>query len=151
MSEHSASPILTAGIRKSRPKGLIETFVWPDDFPDVAEGGSSLLHKAVASGDALIVRRLLNAGADANALDACGCTPLHVSVYCRKAKTRAMVRIVADLISHGVDVSVKDELERTAGELAAKIGLSDIANLCWAVALNKRLPAASSSQPRRRL
>jgi len=50
------------------------------DIRPVAGRTSTDLHKAAAKGDAIVVRRLLDGGADPNVQDARGDTPLHLIV-----------------------------------------------------------------------
>jgi len=53
--------------------------------------GNTLLHGAVASGDAREVRRLLAAGADPKIRNRDGRTPLQVAVMLRKPKIHALL------------------------------------------------------------
>ena len=74
------------------------------------EGGLTLLHFAALTGDTTGAWALLGKGADPNARDALGQTPLH---KCTVAQVAAM------LLSAGADASLADKNDRTALEVAA--------------------------------
>ncbi len=75
--------------------------------PDPAEWGQPL-HKAVAMDEPGVARLLLQAGADPNARDGDGWTPL---MFARSAP------VVRELLSHGADPRLTDEIGRTAREI----------------------------------
>lgn len=81
------------------------------------------LAEAVKNGDAAEVRRLLAAGADMEARDDIGRTPLILAAWLGDAVTAKA------LVGAGADVNAKDEHGRTPLILAAWSGSAEIANL----------------------
>ena len=71
-------------------------------------GHSGSIHVSARDGDLAGVQALLDIGADVNAKDVEGWTPLHYSAR------NGHEEIVELLISGGADVNVKDESEETA-------------------------------------
>ncbi len=78
------------------------------------------LHDAVASGDLAEVKRLINKGADVNAEDSMGLTPLHMAAGMGR---KGAVEL---LISKGADVNAIMKKGNTALSLSARYGNSEI-------------------------
>ena len=81
-----------------------------DIAPDAAGSGLTPLHAAIGNDDLSIARRLIAAGANVNARDGGGNTPL----WC--ASTRAEVEL---LVAHGAIVNSRSNLGRTPLHWAA--------------------------------
>ncbi|HUW31747.1 MAG TPA: ankyrin repeat domain-containing protein [Planctomycetota bacterium] len=71
------------------------------------DGGYTQLHQAAQTGNEVIARRLIEAGADVNARVSSGQTPLH------HAAAAHVSSIVMLLIKGGADVNAKDDTNRT--------------------------------------
>jgi len=85
------------------------------------------LQKAVEAGDKELVARLLAEGAEVNAKDKDGVTPLHVTTI------RGDKEVVVLLLAKGADVNMKDSKGGTPLRIAAAIrGLKEIAELLLA-------------------
>jgi ankyrin repeat protein len=74
------------------------------------------LHSATSRGDAAMVRRLLEKGADPNAKQQGGWTPLH------NAAAQGNLDVVRLLRSNGADLSARTDDGKTAAELAVERG-----------------------------
>lgn len=81
------------------------------------------LHEAVERGDLADVKRHLQRGADVNAKDEGGRTPLHWAAY------GANKDVVECLINSGAAVNARDEIDWTPLHLAAWGGGKDVAEL----------------------
>jgi ankyrin repeat protein/beta-lactamase regulating signal transducer with metallopeptidase domain len=80
-------------------------------------GAKETLHGAVASGDIEGVKRLIAQGADLNARNEKGQTPLHLSFTSRYGRSTTVL-----LISEGADVNAKDQAGETPLMMAAALG-----------------------------
>lgn len=89
------------------------------------------LHSAVAASDsgvsgpviARIVRRLVECGADVNARQQSGATPLHA------AAMNGNVEVAQLLLAHGADATTAHDDGRTAADFAAERGHDELARL----------------------
>ena len=86
---------------------MVLTVALPVSFA-AAEGEMPALHKAVVEADRAEVKRLLAAGADANASDVDGVTPLLYAV------SVGDVEIIADLLAAGGNVNAADKEPETS-------------------------------------
>ncbi|MGA9827749.1 MAG: ankyrin repeat domain-containing protein, partial [Rhodanobacteraceae bacterium] len=80
---------------------------------------TTALHLSNAMGDVAITGMLLERGADPNARDAQGCTPLLLALRTRPAEAPAQVRL---LLLHGADPEIADACGETALGLALASG-----------------------------
>lgn len=90
-----------------------------------AKNGSTDLHIAAHNGVAKDVWRLLDEGADPNAKNKFGCTPLALGV-CGIANGHSRVLIASRLIAAGADVNTQDRFGATPLHRAAEMGREDI-------------------------
>jgi ankyrin repeat protein len=77
-----------------------------------------------------IMQLLLDHGADVNARDNDGCTPLHHSSYWQKADhTRTMGTVEGSrlLLEHGAIIDAKNDEGKTALQVALETGRQDMA------------------------
>jgi len=84
-------------------------------------GGWSALHMGAAYGPREIVKMLLDAGADVNAKDVRGMTPLMLAV----ATDRQDPEIIRMILAKGPDVNVASKMGETALDWAQKVGGKD--------------------------
>jgi tankyrase len=97
------------------------------------DGAEPLLMAALLSGHTIVAKIVLAAGADPDAKNRIGLTPLLVACGKTTAGYRA---IVGDLIAKGATVNVRDPLGNTPLTLALSGGMSDIARLLIAAGAN---------------
>lgn len=103
-------------LRRSTFLQLVEPFLAAGvDVAQPGSEGSSALHAAVQTGDHEVIQRLLDLGADINAQDDRGNTPLH-SVY--------DADLAAFLLSAGADVNVANKQSYTPLHSAARYDLA---------------------------
>ena len=97
-----------------------------DTRPASRQGGFTPLHSAVATdageSDIEIVRMLLEKGADPNAKAQSGSTPLHTVGF---TGDRACVDL---LLKHGADPAIKNNNEKTAGDIARERGHQEVSD-----------------------
>jgi ankyrin repeat protein len=105
------SMLIITGCKKQEPRpatqGTAETVRKPTDTIEPAQPVESL-HEAAAAGDIQQIKSLISAGADVNAKDDKGSTPLHYAVIL------ANKDVIELLIAGGADVNVKDDQGHTA-------------------------------------
>src|SRR5712671_3783529 len=85
--------------------------------------GAISLHTATALGNLVIVRSLLDDGAEVNKRDADHQTPLHWASWCGKTEVAVL------LIKYGADVNSRDNLGRTSLHYASLCGHVDVVRL----------------------
>jgi ankyrin repeat protein len=83
--------------------------------------GRTILHAFAAHEDLTGVRWLLSHGADVSARAADGGTPLHAA-----ATRNAGTKVISALLTYGADPRIVDHAGRTAADLAAARGKSEI-------------------------
>lgn len=82
------------------------------------------LHSALANPhNSAVGQLLIGAGADLNATQSLGYTPLHY------AASNGLDQVVRSLLAHGVDASIKDHLGKTAYDLAIEHSKASTASL----------------------
>ncbi len=86
-------------------------------------GAKETLHVAAIAGDIEVTKRLIAQGADLNAKDEKGQTPLHLLNLARNGK------LVPFLISHGADVNARNQSGKTPLMIAAERGEEYFVNL----------------------
>lgn len=88
-----------------------------DDEPDMT------IHEAASRGHAETVAQLLDRGADVNAMDERGWTPLHLAARRGNTETAAL------LLDSGADINAKGRDGRTPLQWADVLGHTDVAEL----------------------
>ena len=78
--------------------------------------GSSNLWQDAGNGDFSAVQKRINSGADLDARDALGRTPLYYAVY------NEQLKIAELLVKHGANVNMKHKANKTALHLASEVG-----------------------------
>ena len=104
-----------AVILKTSPASVLERtthYAWLPALPLAYARGETPLHLAAACADVAIVKRLLRAGADPNAVNVHGHRPLRAAVQCGPdlppARHRRQARIVGLLVRAGADPNAGD-------------------------------------------
>jgi ankyrin repeat protein len=88
------------------------------------EGGRTPLHVAVAGrGNRELIEALLDAGADVNAKDGRGYTPLHVTTV------EGVAGIIHLLLDRGAEINARDNDGKTALTLAFDEGAVDVSDI----------------------
>jgi len=93
------------------------------DPKGVTPSGDTLLHATARGGIKNLVEQLIHKGADVNAKNKAGETPLFWAV------DKSQGKVVQLLIAKGADVNTKDEKEETPLQLAIRIGHKETADL----------------------
>nr|XP_043617838.1 ADP-ribosylation factor GTPase-activating protein AGD3-like [Erigeron canadensis] len=91
-----------------------------DPLTNESLNGCSLLHLACQTSDCTMVELLLQHGANINASDAKGQTPLHHSI------TRGRLAITRLLLSRGANPLAADTAGKTPRQLVTELGIDDI-------------------------
>lgn len=81
------------------------------------------LHAAIGSGFDSIAKMLIEAGAEVNVLQASRTSPLHL------AAQTANIDLIILLLENGALVEIKNDMGKTASDLAAEKGHTEIANI----------------------
>jgi hypothetical protein len=79
--------------------------------------GATLLHTAAANWNVAVAKFLVSRGADVNAADNWGWTPLH-----RAARDNSTVEVAKYLVSQGADVNVRNKGGATPLDMARNVG-----------------------------
>jgi ankyrin repeat protein len=107
----------------------------------LALGSVSVLHPAATNCSAEMVRALIEAGADVNAKDVRGMTPLMLAVA-RADQDAAVIRLLLD---HGADVTVVSAAGETAADWARKLGTPVGLKMFNVTALQPSQPAVAGA------
>lgn len=99
-----------------------------------SRSGWSLVHSAVEHRQMDVIRELVRLGADINATDASGATPLHLALdlefdaaeQLQKRPDPAIVRLLFEL---GADPTIRDAAGSSARDLAVALGLEDLMDI----------------------
>jgi|SRR5690606_8530085 len=81
------------------------------------------IHTAVGSGFERIAKMLVEAGAEVNVLQSSRTSPLHL------ASQNGNIELIILLLEHGALVEIKNDMGKTASDLAAEKGYADIADI----------------------
>ncbi len=92
------------------------------------ENGRTKLHHAALEGDATVARLLLDEGADVNATDRWGRTPLFIATF-EEPLVEDRLPTVRLLLDRGADVNARDESGSTPLHVAAAMGEVEVVDL----------------------
>ena len=83
--------------------------------------GVTALHMAARSGHTIVVKELINGGAQPNKTDICGETPLHAAIRTRSEHDKE--KMVELLLERGADPNIANDQGRTPLAIAREMGL----------------------------
>jgi ankyrin repeat protein len=122
----SPSPLFEAAVR--RELGKVKELLAAGRDPNEEDGpsGQRALLAAAFNGDVELVRLLLDAGADVDATDMHGNTPLSKAVYKYGQDNERYTRVIDQLLEHGADPEHANRYGVSARGLANTIATSNV-------------------------
>jgi len=139
--------LLRAMGRKKDMTNMVRLLLIGGADPNVnSETKSTVLGEAAASGDADMVRILLEAGAEVDETDQFGTTPLMIAAQLLEKREASAVAQV--LIDHRADPSIEDKQGQTAAMLAEEAGNKAVFYVIEDAELPSTQPYTSESSPR---
>jgi ankyrin repeat protein len=122
----SPSPLFEAAVRRELEK--VKELLAGGRDPNEEDGpsGQRALLAAASNGHVELVRLLLDAGADVDATDRHGNTPLSNAVYKYRQDEERYTRVIEDLLEHGADPDKENRHGVSARGLAKTIATSKV-------------------------